>query len=109
MTVYVAEIYGRGVVAFDAADEVEATARLADQTLLRDLRVCQNEGRSLWDGVSKLVVRKALPQEIDIWRSRETIVALPMVTDDRLWRVFLVPTVDPSDFDDDDDDHDHGD
>lgn len=53
MAVYVAEISGQGIVAFDAASDDEARVRLADKALQRDLYVFQHEGRALWDGVSE--------------------------------------------------------
>jgi hypothetical protein len=101
MTVYVAEISGRGIVAFEAANDVEATARLADKVLLRDLRVLQNQGRSLWDGVSKISLRKAFPKELEIWLTRPAAAALSISEDDKNWRIFLIAVVDPSEFDDD--------
>lgn len=103
MPVYVAEISGRGVIAFDAPDNVGAEARLADQGLLRDLRVCQNEGHSLWDGVSPINLREALPEEIATWQARRTLDDDDDDNGDSKRRAFLVPVVDPSRFDDEDD------
>ncbi len=94
MTVYVAEISGRGIVAFDAANEDEARARLSDTTLRRDLHVFQNQGRSLWDGVSEINLRGALPKETETWQAGRATAGQSD------WRVFLVPVVDPSSFDD---------
>ena len=111
MTVYVAEISGRGIVAFDATSDDEAKARLADKVVQRDLLVFQNEGRALWDGVSEIHLRSALPNEAEIWRaSRASTGQLGDSGDEEHGHVFLIPAVDPSRFDDDDDDdHDHGD
>ena len=99
MTVYVAEILGRGIAAFDAATDAGAEAQLADKTFVRDLIVLQNEGRPLWDGVSKIQLRSASPEEAAKWQS-----GLVVGDEDRV--VFLVPVVDPSagGFHDDDDD-----
>jgi len=109
MTVYVAEISGRGIVAFDAANEDEARARLADRVLRRDLHVFQNQGRSLWDGVSEINLRGALPKEAETWQaSRATAGQSGEPGDHEDWRVFLIPVIDPSRFADDDDD-DRGD
>jgi hypothetical protein len=110
MPVYVAEISGRGVVAFDAADDVGAKARLADREFLRDLRVFQNEGRPLWDGVSAINLREALPEEISSWQARRIPAEVDDDDGDTKW-LFLVPVVDPSRFGDEDDpdDFDHGD
>src|SRR4051794_12739171 len=102
MPAYVAEISGRGVVAFDATDDFEARTRLAERELLRDLRVFQNEGRPIWDGVSAIALPEALPEEIASWRARRVPAA--NVDDDRdmKWVFFLVRFVDPSRFADGD-------
>jgi hypothetical protein len=110
MNVYVAEISGRGIAAFDAADDADAQLHLADKSFVRDLIVLQNQGRPLWDGVSKIQLRNASAEEAIKWQS-----GLVVGDEDRV--VFLVPVVDPSgaEFHDDDDDgdddhdHDHGD
>jgi len=73
MTVYVAEISGRGIAAFDAANDIEAQAQLADKAFLADLYVLQNEGRSLWDGVSEIHVRRAFPAEAETWQAGHAV------------------------------------
>ncbi|MGH0256199.1 hypothetical protein NKY39_11590 [Sinorhizobium meliloti] len=112
MIVYVAEISGRGIAAFDAANDIEAQAQLANRGLLRDLIVLQNEGRALWDGVAEIHVRTATPEETEIWQtSRAAAVQSGEDSDDEGRHVFLVPVVDPShdQFDVDDDTHDDDD
>jgi hypothetical protein len=112
MPVYVAEISGRGVIAFDAPDDLGAKARLAHRGLLRDIRVFQNNGRPLWDGVSAINLRGALPEEIATWQARRMLDDNNDENDDDTnWRVFLVSIVDPSRFGDEDDgeDLDHDD
>lgn len=100
MTIYVAEVSGRGIVAFDAADDVEANTRLTDRALLRDLHVLQHQGRPLWDGISKITLRGALQEEIEIWQARRATVAPE--GDGGGWHVILIPVVDPSGFEPDD-------
>ena len=110
MTVYVAEISGRGIVAFDAANEDAAMARLADMAFRRNLVVFQNQGRPLWDGVSEIHLRGALAKEAETWQaSHATSGQAGDSGDHEHGLVFLVPVVDPSIADDDDDDHDQGD
>lgn len=112
MIVYVAEISGRGIAAFDAANDIEAQDQLANRGLLRDLIVLQNEGRALWDGVAEIHVRMATPEETEIWQaSRAAAVQSGEDSDDEGRHVFLVPVIDPSHdkFDDDDDPHDDDD
>jgi hypothetical protein len=109
MTIYVAEILGRGIAAFEAADEDVAKARLADFAFRRNLIVFQNQGRPLWDGVSEIQLRTALPRDAEIWQTGyATVGKLDGFGDHQHGLVFLVPVVDPSIFDDDDDD-DQGD
>ncbi|TIU97061.1 MAG: hypothetical protein E5W09_15855 [Mesorhizobium sp.] len=85
-----AQTSGGGIVAFDAANEDEARARLADRTIRRDLIVFQNEGRPLWNGVSEIQLREAKPKEAEIWEAGQSIRA----GDDKGRHVFLVPIVD---------------
>ena len=105
MTIYVAEVLGRGIAAFQAADDGAAEAFLASTEFRRHLIVLRSQGRALWDGVSPIRMRQASPAQAEAWRSG------PKISDEgRL--VFLIPVVDPSQdtFDnDDDDDHDHDD
>jgi hypothetical protein len=100
MPVYVAEISGRGIAAFDAIDDAEAAkTRLTDRAFLRDLIVLQNHGKPLWDGVSQIGLRSASPEEAVKWQAGMTVDG-----QDRF--VFLVPVVDPSEkWLDEDDDH----
>jgi len=108
MTVYVAEILGRGIVAFDAANDDEAKAQLADREFMGDLYVLQNEGRPLWDGVSEIHLRGASPNEVETWQASPAMAGQsdePVDCTGR--RVFLITVVDPSiDRFEDDDDHD---
>ncbi len=112
MTIYVAEISGRGIAAFEAANDIEANEQLANRGLLRDLIVLQNNGRALWDGVSVIRVRMATPEETEIWQtSRAAAFRSGEASDDDDRHVFLVPVIDPSSdtFDDDHDPHDDDD
>ena len=94
----------RFAVAFDATSDDEARARLAEKAFQRDLHVFQNEGRALWDGISEIHLRGALPKEAETWQASRAMVG-------QSGHVFLIPVVDPPRFDDDNDhdDQDHGD
>nr|WP_153491999.1 hypothetical protein [Sinorhizobium meliloti] len=109
MIVYVAEISGRGIAAFDADNDIEAQAQLANRGLLRDLIVLQNEGRALWDGVAEIRVRMATPEETEIWQTSRAAVQSSEDSDDEGRHVFLVPVIDPSHDKFDDDPHDDDD
>jgi hypothetical protein len=102
VTLYVAEISGRGIVAFEAEDEAAAEARLADGAFRRDLYVFQSEGRALWDGVSAVRLRAAQPFEVEVWHARRTKVGRSGESDG-YWRAFLISVVNPIKYDDDGD------
>jgi|SRR6187200_3405441 hypothetical protein len=102
MTVYVAEISGRGIAAFNAVNDAGAESYLANKEFLHHLIVFQNQGRPLWDGISEIRMRSASREEMETWQSRKT-------PDDEIPFVFLIPVVDPSSYDDDVDSDDDGD
>ena len=102
MTVYVAEIAGRAIVAFEADGEDAAQARLADRAFRRDLYVFRSGNAALWDGASEIHLRPALPAEAETWAAKK---AMAGQAEDlgRYWRAFLVPVINPIKFEDDGD------
>ena len=109
MPVYVAEISGRGVIAFDAPDNVDAEARLADRDCC-GIFGCVKTKAVLFGTGSLQSTAEALPEEIEPGRRG----APSHDNDDNgdlRRRAFLVPVVDPTRFDDEDDrdDFDNGD
>ena len=106
MPVYVAEIAGRAIFAFDADDEGNASARVSDKAFVHDLHVLQHGGRSLWDGSAEICLRSARPEEAAVWQADHDAGGQNAKSP---WRVFLLPVIDPSKFDDDKDDQDHPD
>src|SRR6516162_895548 len=69
MTVYVAEIKGRGIAAFHADNGAEAERLVRDRVFRDDLMVLASNGLPLWDGVAGIQVRQALPWEETKWRA----------------------------------------
>ena len=59
MTVYVAEIDGRAVVAFNADNDLEAELAVEDEIFQNDLAVLESSGRPLWDGEAEIHIREA--------------------------------------------------
>jgi len=101
MPVYVAEIAGRAIVAFEAEDEAAARARLADRTFRRDLYVFRSGDRALWDGASEIRLRPALPTEIEIWQAKRAPAGRAEDLG-RYQRAFLIPVINPIKYEDDD-------
>jgi len=104
MTIYVAEIAGRAIAAFEAEGKEEA-ALIFDSPVLRgDLMVLENKGRPLWDGEQTIDSRLALPEEAAAFHIY--LVGVPLDADldneDVARLCFLVPVRDPTDdpFDD---------
>src|SRR5215470_6304824 len=69
MTVYVAEIKGRGIAAFHADNGAEAERLVRDRVFRDDLMVLASNGLPLWDGVADIQVRQALPEEGAKWQA----------------------------------------
>ena len=61
MNVFVAEINGRAIAAFNAENEIHAEGRAASKPFRADLTVLENEGRPLWNGTDEIFVRKLSP------------------------------------------------
>ena len=59
MTVYVAEIHGRAVVAFNADNDLEAEREIEDEIFQNDLAVLESSGRPIWDGEAEIHIREA--------------------------------------------------
>jgi len=98
MTVYVAEINGRAIAAFNAENEIQAEARAASKPFRADLTVLENEGQPLWNGTDEILIRKAFPAEetqFDASQARATKNKEIDQGDD--WLMFLIPVTDPTD------------
>jgi hypothetical protein len=67
MAIYVAEIQGKAVVAFNADSAREADEMAASEASRTDLGELENDGMPLWDGRSDISVREASPVEHGVW------------------------------------------
>jgi hypothetical protein len=97
MTVYVAEIKGRGIAAFHADNGAEAERLVRDRVFRDDLMVLASNGLPLWDGVAGIQVRQALPWEEAKWRASRAgaIRQCNIEREDDSWIAFLVVLTDP--------------
>jgi hypothetical protein len=96
MTVYVADIGGRGVAAFQA--DSDSDAELARDRVFRDdLMVLTTGGLPLWDGVSAIEIRQARSGEAAKWRASHAraISQGNIEGADEAWIAFLVALTDP--------------
>src|SRR5256886_16971848 len=69
MTVYVAEIKGRGIAAFHADNGSDADRLVCDRVFRDDFMVQATGGLPLWDGITDIEVRLARPHEEEKWRA----------------------------------------
>ena len=97
MTIYVAEIKGRGIAAFHADTGLDAERFVRDRVFRDDLMVLATEGLPLWDGLAAIQVRRALPCEEAKWQSSraKAIRHGNIDPDDDAWIAFLVALTDP--------------
>ena len=96
MTVYVAEIKGRGIAAFYANNGSDAERLVRDRVFRDDLMVLATGGLPLWDGVTDIEVRLARPDEEAKWRaSRAKAIRQGNIEEkDVGWIAFLVVLTD---------------
>ena len=98
MAVFVADINGRAIAAFNAENEIHAEGRAASKSFRADLTVLENEGRPLWDGTDKILVRKAFPaEEAQFNASQARAISEKEIDEEDDWLMFLVPVTDPTD------------
>ena len=98
MTVYVAEIDGRAVVAFNADNDLEAELEIEDEIFQNDLAVLESSGRPLWDGEAEIHIREADEDERGKFDSSKAKAVLEgEIGEGELWMVYLVPVSDPTD------------
>ena len=96
MTIYVAAVKGRGIAAFYAENAAAAEVRVRDNIFRDDLMVLASGGVPLWDGVTDIHVRHALPIEEAKWRaSRAKAIRQGNIEgEDDAWIAFLVALTD---------------
>lgn len=98
MTIYVAEVKGRGIAAFHADSDLEAEGRVRDRLFRDDLMVLATDGLPLWDGIADVQIRQALSGEGTKWQaSRARAIAQGNIEEnDSAWIAFLVALTDPT-------------
>jgi hypothetical protein len=101
MTVYVAEINGRAIAAFNAENEIQAEVRVTNESFREDLTTLENEGHPLWNGTDGIFVREAFPaEEAQFNASQARAISEKEIDEDDDWLMFFVPVTDPTgDFD----------
>jgi hypothetical protein len=67
MIVFVIEINGRAILAFDADSQLEAEQRAMSPEIRSDLMVYETADGPIWNGQDEIVVRQALPNERARW------------------------------------------
>src|SRR6266446_4996562 len=96
VTVYVAEIKGRGIAAFHADTGSDAERVVRDRVFRDDLMVLATGGLPLWDGVTDIKIRLAGPDEETKWRaSRAKAIRRGNIEESDVgWVAFLVALTD---------------
>jgi len=97
MTVYVAEVKGKGIAAFHADDHSCAELRVRDRIFRDDLMALATGCVPLWDGISDILIRQAHADEEAQWRASHSraIRQGNIAANDDEWVAFLVSLTDP--------------
>jgi hypothetical protein len=96
MHTYVAQIDGRAIFAFRAADDTNAQAWLDIHAVMRHtLETIHSGGRRIWNGQAHILARRASASEATIWSklSGEIAGTDPFEEVDAI-TVWLIPTTD---------------
>jgi hypothetical protein len=97
MTIFVAEISGKGLVAFNQPSPEQALTWADDEDFRSDLMSLEGEdGRPLWDGRAEIYVREADSEEADRWKASFTEAMQDGDAEDAEdWVIYLVPVTEP--------------
>jgi hypothetical protein len=106
MTIYVAEIGGHAICAFDAEDEDDAESFIDDDAFKSDLLSLEFEERPLWNGKDPIDIRIAHPQEAAMHDSSnaEAMADDEGPEEDDVYVTFLIAVTDPRGEEEEDDD-----
>lgn len=102
--IYVMEIKGTAVLAFEAENMEEANAYAADPEVRSDLETLESNGAPLWNGADYITVRTASEEEAELFEERrEEDWEDEPHADEEDFAVYLVPLDDGDEFDEDED------
>jgi hypothetical protein len=98
MQTYVAEIDGKAIFAFRAADDACAQAWLDIHAVMRHrLERLESGGRRIWNGQAQITARRANAAEAKIWSElRDEIADADQIEESDNITVWLIPTSDDS-------------
>jgi hypothetical protein len=97
MIVFVIEINGKSVLAFDADSELEAEQEAMSPQIRSDLMVYETADGPIWNGQDEIVVREARPDERAAWLSIRAQSREPVGEDRHTLQVYLVEIVNEED------------
>jgi hypothetical protein len=100
MIVFVIEINGRSILAFDADSQLEAEHHAMSPEIRSDLMVYETSDGPIWNGQDTIAVREALPDEREHWLFIRANSELPDTpSQGRLTlQVYIVDIVNEADF-----------
>jgi hypothetical protein len=99
MIVFVIEINGTSILAFDADSQLEAEQRAMSPEIRSDLMVYETDDGPIWNGLDEIVVREALPPERARWLFIRANLEHPVADEHHTLQVYLVEIVNEADGD----------
>ena len=90
VSVFVVEINGVAVVAFNADNQFRAERIAAGPRLRSDLMVNHTAAGPIWNGVDQIIVRKAVYNEYSLWDGMRVLAAPQTSEETQVLEVWLV-------------------
>ena len=105
MDIYVVEIGGLAIAAFEASSAAEAEGFSRQKWFLTDLTNYEHNDQPLWNGTDKLELRLSYPEEAAMFATSQIQGLAGNEKAEKGWVSFLLPISDPDDesWDDDED------
>jgi hypothetical protein len=99
MIIFVIEINGRAILAFDADSQLEAEQHAMSPEIRSDLMVYETADGPIWNGQDEIVVRESLPPESARWLFIRANSEHPVADEHHALHVYLVDIVNEADGD----------
>jgi hypothetical protein len=97
MIIFVIEINGKSILAFDADSQLEAEHEAMSPQIGSDLMVYETADGPIWNGQDEIVVREARPDERAPWLSIRAHSREPVGEERHTLQVYLVEIVNEAD------------
>jgi hypothetical protein len=99
MIIFVIEINGRGILAFNADSQLEAERKAQSPQIRSDLMVYETSDGPIWNGKDEIVLREALSDERAQWLFIRANSEPAMADEHHTLQIYMVEIVNEADGD----------